>query len=66
VAVNVNRTSFEGANLRGANLEGADASNPNLGFDPDLRDANLRGALADASTRWPPGFDWHAAGVEMQ
>jgi uncharacterized protein YjbI with pentapeptide repeats len=65
VGVNVDGTRFEGANLRGADLEFADASNPDMGFDPNLRDADLRGALADGSTRWPQGFDWRAEGVEM-
>jgi hypothetical protein len=64
--VNLDGTSFEGADLRGAHLELVDASSQDLGFDPDLRDANLRGALADGSTRWPQGFDWRAAGVEMK
>jgi len=59
-------TRFEGADLRGADLEAVDASSPDLGFDPDLSDADLRGALADGSTRWPQGFDWRAAGVEMR
>jgi len=58
-------TRFEGADLRGADLEAVDASSPDLGFDPDLSDADLRGALADGSTRWPQGFDWRAEGVEM-
>jgi uncharacterized protein YjbI with pentapeptide repeats len=58
-------TRFEGADLRGANLEAVDASSPDLGFDPHLSDADLRGALADGSTRWPHGFDWRAEGVEM-
>jgi hypothetical protein len=65
VGVNVDGTRFEGANLRGADLEFADASNPDMGFDPNLRDADLRGALADGSTRWPQGFDWRTEGVEM-
>jgi hypothetical protein len=58
-------TRFEGADLRGADLEAVDASSPYLPFDSDLRDADLRGALADGSTRWPQGFDWRAEGVEM-
>ena len=59
-------TRFEGADLRGADLEAVDFSSPDLGFDPDLSDADLRGALADGSTRWPQGFDWRAAGVETK
>jgi uncharacterized protein YjbI with pentapeptide repeats len=38
-----------GANLERANLYGA----------------KLKGAMADAKTKWTPGFDWRAAGVRL-
>jgi uncharacterized protein YjbI with pentapeptide repeats len=48
-------TNFSGANLKGANFEGA-----------DLQDAQFTSARADATTRWPTGFDWRGAGVKSQ
>ncbi|MGW3994862.1 pentapeptide repeat-containing protein [Amycolatopsis sp. NPDC004772] len=60
------RTCFANANLREAHLEGADLRAADL-RGADLRGADMRarhldsalltGALADATTVWPPGFD---------
>ena len=56
-----------GANLYGSNLYGTDLRRADLtGADltgADLRCADLRGAVADARTIWPEGFDPEAAGV---
>jgi len=49
---------FEGpADLRGASVVGTDFSHA------DLSGALLKGALADRSTKWPPGFNPIKAGV---
>lgn len=45
---------LKGANLRGANLRGA-----------TLTGAYFHGARADDLTRWPTGFDWRGAGIEL-
>jgi uncharacterized protein YjbI with pentapeptide repeats len=54
------RADLRGAILRGANLKGANLGGTALGG------ADLRGAEADKSTRWPAGFDWRRAGVEIE
>jgi hypothetical protein len=56
VDANLNFAYLSGANLQDADLRGADLRGA------DLRDANLtgvvfEGALADAATIWPAGFD---------
>jgi pentapeptide repeat protein len=52
--------SLAGANLQGALLQGA------LLEQARLDGANLYEALADATTCWPQGFDWRAAGVVVE
>jgi Pentapeptide repeats (8 copies) len=47
--------SLQGADLRAANLEGT-----------DLRRVLLRGALANAATVWPAGFDPKSVGVRIE
>jgi len=59
-----------GADLRGANLAKADLSRSNL-CGADLRETNLsqvlmQGAVADAGTRWPRGFDPITAGINLE
>ena len=49
----VGRARFAGAMLHGSNLE----------LSIDLQEADLTGALADESTRWPRGFDPKVSGV---
>ena len=48
-----------GANLRRAYLAGADLRNARL------TGADLQGAVYDDDTKWPEGFDCHAAGVVL-
>jgi len=59
-----------GADLRGASLARADLSRSNLCGanlrEIDLSQSLMRGAAADASTRWPRGFDPMAAGVNLE
>jgi uncharacterized protein YjbI with pentapeptide repeats len=67
------RVQLQGADLRDAQLQGADLRDAQL-QGADLRDAQLQGAdlggarlqkaQCNAETAWPPGFDWHAAGVK--
>ena len=52
------------ANLGGANLRGADLRATNL-RGTNLVGANLQGARIDGNTRWPRGFDWRQAGVQV-
>ncbi len=58
---NLSLTTLSDASLRGADLSRADLSNANAdGSDlrrADLTRVTLTGALYDASTRWPAGFD---------
>lgn len=54
-SVALDKGRLSGANLGGADLRGAEF----------LEKARLAGALADSSTRWPDGFDWRAAGVQL-
>ena len=61
------------ANLQGAKLDGtiltavilkaADLRGADLSGAQDLSRADLTGAIADAETTWPTGFDWRKAGV---
>jgi Pentapeptide repeats (8 copies) len=55
---------LRGANLGGANLRGADLRATNL-RGTNLVGANLQGARIDGNTRWPRGFDWRQAGVQV-
>jgi uncharacterized protein YjbI with pentapeptide repeats len=69
---NVSAADFRQSDLRQSDLTDADAGFANF-FGCDLRgaifvvrrieDAFLRGAVADAVTKWPPGFDPTKAGV---
>lgn len=60
-------TDLSGADFTGARLEGAALAQADLrGADlssVDLGGATLTDAVADSTTRWPPGFDHRAAGV---
>jgi len=73
-------TDLRGADFRGADLSGTDLSFAFLRAvnlrGTDLSGADLRGAdfssgrdlsraTADQHTRWPPGFDWHGAAIEL-
>ena len=53
---NLRHASMFQANLRGARLERASLLGADLS-GVDLSDANLMGAVYDARTRWPDGFD---------
>jgi hypothetical protein len=61
--------SLGGANLERAGLGGAHLERASLGGahlkGAFLDGARLEGAFANASTAWPAGFDWRAAGVIM-
>ncbi|WP_433077106.1 pentapeptide repeat-containing protein [Dactylosporangium sp. CA-052675] len=61
------QAELDGADLRGADLGGADLRGTDLrGTDlrgADLATVRLDGAVADADTRWPDGFDPVFAGV---
>jgi hypothetical protein len=57
-------TNFQEADLRWANLEGAHFGGAILS-GAFLDQANLHGAKATTDTIWPHGFDWEAAGVEI-
>jgi Pentapeptide repeats (8 copies) len=61
---NLERTLFRDTILR-AYFDGADLSGADL-RRADLGGARLRNVVADASTRWPEGFDWKAAGVRLR
>jgi hypothetical protein len=50
-------TSFLATDLRDADLRGADLR------EADLRGTRFAGARADATTRWPEGFDSATAGI---
>jgi uncharacterized protein YjbI with pentapeptide repeats len=52
------------ADLAGAHLEQAQLCGAQL-QGADLRGASLAGARASATTQWPSGFDWRAAGAEL-
>jgi hypothetical protein len=56
VEVNLRDAYLEASNLQGANLTGADLRGAVL-RDANLVDTVLTGALADAATTWPAGFD---------
>lgn len=56
VEANLTRAYLEAANLRGADLRKADLRGADL-HGADLADVILDGALADAETIWPLGFD---------
>jgi uncharacterized protein YjbI with pentapeptide repeats len=66
---NLARADLTGANLTGAYLVVANLAFANLnGADlsgADLTGADLFGALADAQTIWPDGFDFAAAQVKV-
>jgi uncharacterized protein YjbI with pentapeptide repeats len=57
-------TQLQGAELRDADLTGAYLDGANL-QGADLTGARLEGARSTASTVWPDGFDWKAAGVRL-
>ncbi len=57
-------TSLQYAQLAGAHLEQALLCGTQF-QGADLRGAHLAGARASADTRWPDGFDWHAAGARL-
>ena len=63
----LSRANLERANLYGARLSKADLSKADLAGANLTRTAltwaDLSGAFADQSTRWPEGFDPVAAGV---
>jgi len=60
----VRGTSLQHADLVGTHLEQALLCGTQL-QGADLRGAHLAGARASADTRWPPGFDWRAAGAQL-
>jgi hypothetical protein len=56
----LDQTDLDHASLQGAQLFGVDLTTArNLGT------TGLRCAHADKGTKWPPGFDWRAAGVVL-
>lgn len=67
---------YEGADFAGANFTGADVGRArfagailhgaNLELSIDLQEADLTGARADDSTRWPRGFDPKERGVLLE
>jgi uncharacterized protein YjbI with pentapeptide repeats len=57
--------SFSGARLIGADLTGAEFTAVDF-TGANLTGARFRGARADRQTKWPAGFDWRGAGVELQ
>lgn len=65
---------LRGADVRGSSLQHAELAGAHLEQSllcgtrlqgADLRGVHLAGALVDADTRWPPGFDWKAAGARL-
>jgi uncharacterized protein YjbI with pentapeptide repeats len=64
------RANLFGADLQKADLEAAELQEANLARAQlqasDLDGAHLQGAWCDNQTRWPDGFDWKAAGVELR
>jgi uncharacterized protein YjbI with pentapeptide repeats len=68
-AAHLEQASLYLAQLQDADLRYARLQGTNLGA-ADLRaailtDAELDGALCNAKTIWPEGFDWEAAGVKL-
>jgi hypothetical protein len=59
------RVRLRGANLAGANLHGADLRGVDL-EEAVFDEADLRAAVADATTWWPSGFEPVAAGVVVE
>jgi uncharacterized protein YjbI with pentapeptide repeats len=59
---NLRGTHLFNVKLAGAQLSGADLTGADL-RDAYLKGADLQGAVTAGGTRWPPGFDWRAAGV---
>jgi hypothetical protein len=67
----LSRADLQGADFRDANLEeaalfGTEQQGADLTNVTTLQGAQLQGAFADKKTKWPDGFNWHAAGVRMQ
>jgi uncharacterized protein YjbI with pentapeptide repeats len=64
------RANLLAADLQNANLEAAELQEANLARAQlqasNLDGAHLQGATCDNETRWPDGFDWKAAGVELR
>jgi hypothetical protein len=65
---------LRGADVRGTSLQQAQLAGVHLEQSllcgtqfqgADLSGAHLAGARASAATRWPDGFDWHAAGARL-
>jgi Pentapeptide repeats (8 copies) len=63
--VNLVGAELQDAKLDSAQLQGADLNAAQL-READLTGAQLQGARCSASTVWPDGFDWKAAGVQLQ
>ncbi len=68
IGANLKNAVLEGADLNGADffnahMEGADLKFADLSRAKGLKNAFLKGATANAKTKWPDGFDWQAAGV---
>jgi hypothetical protein len=57
--------TFVGANLIGAKFGGANLCEANFGAAKFDSETQLSGAIADANTKWPDGFDFRASGVRM-
>lgn len=55
---------LRGAQFAQANLTGSDLTNALLADEDGTNAANFRGAVADATTKWPTDFDPAQAGVE--
>jgi hypothetical protein len=60
----VRGTSLQHAQLAGTHLERALLCGTQF-EGADLRGVHLTGARVSAETRWPPGFDWRAAGARL-
>jgi uncharacterized protein YjbI with pentapeptide repeats len=59
---NLNGANLRGADLRWADLRGADLTAAKLQhINPN--GADLKGAIYDDNTQWPPGFHWDGYGV---
>jgi uncharacterized protein YjbI with pentapeptide repeats len=67
---NLQRAFLRGADLREARLAGADLRRARLTgatlCRADLVEADLRGAIYDDQTRWPPGFDADERGARRE
>jgi uncharacterized protein YjbI with pentapeptide repeats len=61
---NLHMAHLEGANLRNVVLDGARLHGAYL-TTAIFSGARLSGATADQETRWPDGFDWQGAGVQI-